>query len=118
MALLSSSTLALASGAISPSHVIEAENFRKSLKTIYEALQQGLQQDEEVAAFYGNVRVYNIKMLSNSVLTLDGIDGGGNHVLVAGHYSSVHLVYTKLKLTPEKKRTPIGFSTSEEEKSA
>ena len=39
----------------------------------------------------------------------------GTHVVVAGHFTSVHLIYTKLKLAPKKKRTPIGFSTSGEE---
>lgn len=100
---------------VKPPHVFEAESLRAGLKTIYEAMQQGLQKDEEVAAFYGNVRVYHIKMLSNSILVLEGLDESGTQVLVAGHYSSVHLVYTKIKLTPEKKRTPIGFSTEREE---
>lgn len=98
-----------------PPHIMEAESFRAGLKTIYETMQQGLEKDEDIAAFYGNIRVYHIKMLSKSVLILEGLDDRGEHVLVAGHYSSVHLVYTKLKLTPEKKRTPIGFSTEGEQ---
>jgi len=96
-----------------PPHELEAENFRNGLRTIYETLQHGLEKDEEIAAFYGNIRVYHIKMLSNCVLTLDGEDETNTHVIVAGHFTSIHLIYTKLKLTPEKKPKPIGFSVAE-----
>ena len=92
-----------------PPHVADAESFRAGLQALYQALQQGQAQDEEIAAFYGNIRVYHIKMLSNSVLILEGLDDTGRQVAVAGHFTSVHLIYTKIKLTPEKKRTPIGF---------
>lgn len=98
-----------------PPHVLEAQSFREGLKAIYETLQSGQESDEEIAAFYGNIRVYHIKMLSNTILLLEGEDEHGTHVVVAGHFTSVHLIYTKLKLTPEKKRKPIGFSTSENE---
>ena len=98
-----------------PPHVFEAESFRAGLKEIYERLQLTQEADEEIAAFYGNIRVYHIKMMANSVLILEGENDAGTHVVVAGHFTSVHLIYTKLKLAPKKKRTPIGFSTSGEE---
>lgn len=95
-----------------PPHIMEAENFRAGLKAIYETLQSTQEPDEEIAAFYRNVRVYHIKIVANSILLLEGEDGG-THVVVAGHFTSMHLTYTKTKVAPEKKRTPIGFSIVE-----
>jgi len=94
-------------------HVQEAESFREGLKLLYESLQRGQQEDEEIAAFYetarDTIRVREIKMAGDSVLILAGKDGSGNLTAVAGHFSSINIIYKKIKLEKEKERIPIGF---------
>src|SRR5437899_187702 len=101
-----------------PPHVLEAESFRAGLRTLYETLQVNQKDDEEIAAFYETgketIRVHSIQIQANCVLILVGTDEVGNSLAVAGHFSSVNLIYRKIKLGPEKKRIPIGFSISGE----
>ena len=97
-------------------HVQEAESFQEGLQALYEALKEGLQPDEEIAAFYEGgkevIRVHEIKMVGaeRSVLFLAGIDESGRRTAVAGHFTSMNIIYRTVKLEKEKERTPIGFS--------
>jgi len=40
-------------------------------------------------------------MANDSVLVLTGEDSSGNRVAVAGHFSSINIIYRKLKIGPE-----------------
>jgi hypothetical protein len=99
-------------------HIQEAESFQAGIETLYEALKRAQQPDEEIALFYESgketVRVHGIKMANDSVLVLTGKDSSGNLVAVAGHFTSINIIYRKLKISPDAKRTPIGFSKTME----
>jgi hypothetical protein len=52
-------------------------------------------------------------MAGDSLLILTGLDGAGHPTAVAGHFTSMNVIYRKIKLVGDEqkqKRIPIGFS--------
>ncbi len=104
----------MAGFAVVPSYVEEAHAFQEGLKSLFEALEGGLERDEELALFHVNgaqvIRIHHIRIASDAVLLMSGEDQEGIRAGVITSPKAFNLIYKKLKLSAGTKRTPIGFS--------
>jgi hypothetical protein len=90
-----------------------AERFHKSLRHRYEAARQGTQ--DEIGAFYRSgqvmIRVSKIEVVpSIEVLALTGVDENGGHVVVAGYFKSMDVMFRKVEAANSVSRHSVEFS--------
>jgi hypothetical protein len=90
-----------------------AESFMEGLRQRAESLERGLQENQEIQMFcyHGpeNLRVLEVSMPSENVVSLRCLNADGEEAHVTGHMHSVTFSFLIHTIVPPEVKRPIGF---------
>jgi hypothetical protein len=95
-----------------------AESFMEGLRQRAESLESGLQENQEIQMFcyHGpeNLRVLEVSMPSENVVSLRCLNADGEEAHVTGHMHSVTFSFLIHTIVPPEVKRPIGFNMPSE----